>query len=299
MTDHPRPDEPAETGGSAPQEQPACFRHPERETYIRCQRCGRHICPDCQRQAAVGFQCVECVREGARTVRAPRTRFGGVVRGEGAVATKVIIGINVAVFVAVLLFGPVLSQWLVLLGGDSFVGVNGGEVPGVSGGGYWRIVTSAFVHLEIWHLAVNMFSLWILGPMLEQLLGRELFVNLYVISAIAGGAVAYAFTPPGVPVVGASGAVFGLFGAMVVLARKLRADMSWFVGVLVINIVLNVLFRSFLSWQAHLGGFVAGMAVAAVLAYMPRRPGLRGLGLSAVLLASFALILWRTAQLTS
>lgn len=299
MTDHPRPDEPSERGGSAPQEQPFCFRHPERETYIRCQRCGRHICPDCQRQASVGFQCVECVREGARSVRAPRTRFGGVVRGEGAVVTKVIIGINVAVFLAVLLFGPALSQWLVLLGGDSFIGVDGGEVPGVAGGGYWRILTSAFVHLEIWHLAVNMFSLWILGPMLEQLLGRELFVSLYLIAAIAGGAAAYAFTPPGVPVVGASGAVFGLFGAMVVLARKMRADMSWFVGVLVINIVLNVLFRSFLSWQAHLGGFVAGMAVAAVLVYMPRRRGLRGLGLSAVLLASFALILWRTTQLTS
>jgi membrane associated rhomboid family serine protease len=299
MTDHPRPDEPAETGGPGPQEHPTCFRHPERETYIRCQRCGRHICPDCQRQAAVGFQCVECVREGSRTVRAPRTRFGGVVRGEGAVVTKVIIGINLGVFVLGLVFGPLLTQWLVLLGGDSFVGVSGGEVPGVSGGGYWRIVTSAFLHLEIWHLAVNMFSLWILGPMLEQLLGREWFATLYVIAAIAGGAAAYAFTPPSVPVVGASGAVFGLFGAMVVLARRMRADMSWFFGVLLINIVLNVVFRSFLSWQAHLGGFVAGLAVGAVLVYMPRRPGLRGLGLSAVLLASFALILWRTAQLGS
>src|SRR4051794_13719232 len=98
MTDNPRPDEGADVTGSAQPQVPTCYRHPQRESYIRCQRCGRYICPDCQRQAAVGFQCVECVREGSRTAPTARTRFGGVMRGNDAIVTKVIIGLNAVVF---------------------------------------------------------------------------------------------------------------------------------------------------------------------------------------------------------
>jgi len=286
------------TDASAAQTHPVCYRHPERESYIRCQRCARFICPDCQRQAAVGFQCVECVREGSRSARPARTRFGGVVRGEGAPVTKVLIGINAAIFVLVLIFGRSLAEWLALVGADMFVDSTGGEMAGVSGGAYWRLVSAAFVHTEIWHLAVNMLSLWILGPMLEHLLGREWFLGLYLIAGVAGSAVAFAFTSPFVPVVGASGAIFGLFGAMVVFARRMRADMSWFVGVLLINLVLNVLFQRFLSWQAHLGGFVAGLAVGVILAYAPRKPAVRGIGVAILLAAMIALVVWRTGQLT-
>ena len=301
MTDHPRPGDRAEGEGSAHEAVPTCFRHPERETYIRCQRCERHICPDCQRQAAVGFQCVECVREGARTVPAARTRFGGVVRGDGAVVTKVLLGLNVLVFLLTLLVGPAIEQWLMLVGRSSFFTDLSGELPGVSGGGYWRLVTAAFLHVEVWHLVINMISLWFLGPALERILGRLRFVGLYLVAALAGSAVAYAFTSPDTPIVGASGAIFGLFGATVVLARRMRADMSWFAGILIMNIVINVLFRSFLSWQGHLGGFVAGLAIGAVLAYAPRdrRALFQATGFAVVVLVCIALIAWRTGQLLS
>ncbi|WP_020575030.1 rhomboid family intramembrane serine protease [Actinopolymorpha alba] len=302
MTDYPRPEDGAEASNpSAPQPIPTCYRHPERESYIRCQRCGRYICPDCQRQASVGFQCVECVREGNRTMPSARTRFGGVVRGDGAIVTKVILGLNVVIYLLTLLLGRAVEQQLMLVGRTSFFADAVGEAHGVAGGAYWRLLTSAFLHVELLHLAVNMFSLWVLGPALERLLGRARFTALYLVSALAGSAVAYAFTSPLVPIVGASGAIFGLFGATVVLARRMRADMSWFMGILVVNIVLNVLFRSFLSWQGHLGGFIAGLALGAVLAYAPRerRDLMQTLGFVAVILATVGLIVWRTAQLTA
>lgn len=223
------------------------------------------------------------------------------MRGNDAIVTKVIIGLNAVVFLLILGFGSALEQWLVLVGRTSFFADVVGESPGVAGGAYWRLITSAFVHVEIWHLAINMFSLWILGPGLEALLGRLRFAALYVVSALAGSTVAYAFTSPDVRVVGASGAIFGLFGATVVLARRMRADMSWFAGVLLINVVINVLFRGFLSWQGHLGGFVAGLALGAVLAYAPRerRDLLQALGFAAVILVSVGIVAWRTGQLLS
>jgi membrane associated rhomboid family serine protease len=301
VTDLPRPDDGTGTEEPRPPGSvPVCYRHPERESYIRCQRCGRFICPDCQRQAAVGFQCVECVREAARTMPTIRTRFGGVVRGGGAVVTKVILGLNVAVFALTFLLGPAFEQWLMLIGRPWFLTPEIGEAPGVAGGAYWRLLTAAFLHLDLWHLLINMFSLWVLGPPLEYLLGRFRFAALYLGSALAGSAVAYAFTSPLVPVVGASGAIFGLFGATVVLARRMRADMSWFVGILAINIVLNVVFRSFLSWQGHLGGFLAGLAIGAALVYAPRerRDLVQALGFALVMAATIGLIVWRTSQLT-
>jgi membrane associated rhomboid family serine protease len=297
-----RPDEgtnvdPARTPGD--ESVPTCYRHPDRESYIRCQRCDRYICPDCQRQASVGFQCVECVREGQRTQPAARTRFGGVMRGNDGVVTKVILGINIVVFVLGLL-SPALIQWMLLVGRIGFADQIG-AAGGVAGGEIWRLITSAFVHQQIWHLAVNMFTLWILGPPLERLLGRVRFTALYLVSALCGSAVAYAFTDPRVGVVGASGALFGLFGATVILSRKMKADMSWFLGTLAINVVINVLFARFLSWQGHLGGFIGGLLLGAALAYVPRerRTLYQTLGFIGVGLLATALIIWRTVSLLS
>ncbi len=304
MTDSPRPESSPPDGGSAGgpgPEIPTCYRHPERESYIRCQRCGQYICPDCQRQAAVGFQCVECVREGARTTPATRTRFGGVTRGRDALVTKVILGINVGVFLLTYAVGGSVQGWLALVGQQAFFAPGVGEAAGVAGGGYWRLITAAFLHTAFWHIAVNMISLWVLGPMLENLLGRLRFAGLYLVSALAGSAVAYAFTPPNVAVVGASGAIFGLFGATIVMARRMQADMRMFIPVIVINIVLNVVFSSALSWQGHLGGFVGGLALGAVLAYAPRerRDMFQIVGFAVVTVACIVLIAWRTAQLTA
>jgi membrane associated rhomboid family serine protease len=302
MTDSPRsessPPDRGDTGEATP-DVPTCYRHPSRESYIRCQRCGRYICPDCQKPAAVGFQCLECVREGARTTPATRTRFGGIVRGQGAIVTKVILGINVAVFLLALT-GGAAQGWLALVGQPTFFAPEVGEATGVAGGAYWRLITAAFLHTQFWHIAVNMISLWVLGPMLETLLGRLRFAALYLVSALAGSAVAYAFTPPNVAIVGASGAIFGLFGATIVMARRMQADMRMFIPVIVVNIVLNVVFSSALSWQGHLGGFVAGFALGAILAYAPRerRDLVQGIGFAVVTLACIALIWWRTGQLS-
>lgn len=301
MTDEARrPDEGANVDPAdvpADEAVPTCYRHPDRESYIRCQRCDRYICPDCQRQASVGFQCVECVREGQKDQPSARTRFGGVVRGSDGVVTKVILGINIAIFVLGML-SPALIQWMQLVGRIGFADQIG-QAGGVAGGEVWRLITSVFVHVQIWHLAVNMFTLWILGPPLERLLGRARFTALYLVAGLTGSAVAYAFTDPRVGVVGASGALFGLFGATVMLSRKMKADMSWFLGTLAINVVINVLFARFLSWQGHLGGFIGGLLLGAALAYAPRerRDLYQILGFVGVGLLAVGLIVWRTASL--
>jgi membrane associated rhomboid family serine protease len=302
MGEGPRRDQPAESESSAGSGTnsgavPTCYRHPDRETYIRCQRCDRNICPDCQRQAAVGFQCVECVRQGSQSVPAARTRFGGVIHGEGAIVTKVLIGINVAVFLLGLLAGQALIQRLELIGTSVFFS-SIGMAGGIEGGEYWRLLTAAFTHVQWWHIAVNMMSLWVLGRPLEMLLGRLRFSALYLVSALAGSAVAYALAPS-VPVVGASGAIFGLFGATFMLARRMRADMTWFVGLIAVNVAINVVWHQYLSWQGHLGGLVAGLILGAFLAYAPRerRDQLQLFGFGLVVVLTVVAVVVRTVTL--
>lgn len=276
---------------------PTCYRHPGRETYIRCQRCNRYICPDCQRQASVGFQCVECVQEAARTMPTARTRFGGVLRPGGAIVTKVLIGLNLLVFGAGYLLQPDLWLAFELIGRASYVRF--GPLHGVAEGELWRLLTSTFLHIQVFHLAVNMFTLWILGPSLEALLGRWRFTALYLVSGLAGSAVAYAFTAPNVGVVGASGSLAGLFGATIVLARRMQWDVTWLLGILGLNVVINVIYRDALSWQGHLGGLIAGALLGAFIAYAPRerRDLVHVVGFAVVLLATIGLIVWRTTQL--
>src|SRR5919205_779781 len=208
---------------------PRCYRHTDRETHIRCQRCGRSICPDCMHQAAVGFQCPECVREGARTVRQPRTAFGGRPAGDGLV-TRVLIGINVVVFLLLLLTGGRSSDllprlWLspeTLCRSDQ-LGRCGSLLPGVADGAFWQLVTSFFTHVEFWHIGFNMLALYVLGPQLEALLGRSRYLALYLLSGLFGSLAVFWLSPVNQPTVGASGAIFGLMGALLVAAVKLRA----------------------------------------------------------------------------
>jgi membrane associated rhomboid family serine protease len=244
--------------------EPVCPRHPDRVSYVRCQRCERPTCPECQRQAAVGVQCVDCVREQARASRTVRTAFGGRPTDGRPLATYSIIGLCVLVFV--LQQVPTLSVTNEL----AFVPALAGDEP-------WRFVTAAFLHAPhfLLHIAFNMVALWQVGPALEHLLGRARFVALYLVSAV-GGSVGFLLladpTNPAswfAPVVGASGAVFGLFGATVLVLRKLRLDTRPLVGVIAINAVLGFVISG-IAWQAHLGGLVAGTAVTAVLVYAPR-----------------------------
>lgn len=240
-----------------------CPRHPDRESYVRCQRCERPVCPQCQRQAAVGVQCVDCVSEGSRTVRQARTTFGGRLGDGRPRVTFTLIGVCAVVFV-LQLSAPVVTPTF------SFV-------PALAGVEPWRFLTSAFLHSPslVLHIAFNMYALWLLGSYLEHLLGRSRFAALYLVSAL-GGSVGYlVLADPTDPrswfsqAVGASGAVFGLFGALVVVNRKLGRQLGQIVVLIGINGVLGFVVPG-IAWEAHLGGLVTGAAVAAVMAYAPR-----------------------------
>ncbi|MGW5341489.1 rhomboid family intramembrane serine protease [Streptomyces sp. HUAS TT3] len=285
---------------------PGCYRHPDRDTGIRCTRCERPICPECMISASVGFQCPECVREGSGTghrpaANAPRTLAGGAVAADPHLVTKVLIGINVAVFLAGLLFPPLVVQ-LELLG--RYVEYIGGPVEGVSTGQYHRLLTSVFLHAEWWHIAGNMLALWVIGGPLEAALGRIRYLAVYVLSGLGASAFVYLLTAPNTPTLGASGAVFGLLGATVVLARRLRYEMRPVITMVVLMLVLTfVPFGGSLSvsWQAHVGGLLTGLLLGlAMLA--PGNGGKRAFvqwGTCAlVFLLAAGLVLARTVELT-
>ncbi|HVA60856.1 MAG TPA: rhomboid family intramembrane serine protease [Mycobacteriales bacterium] len=243
-----------------------CYRHPRRPASVRCVRCDRYICPDCMRPAAVGFQCPECVAEGSRTIRTPRTVYGGRVAAGPPIVTYGLIGINVAIFL------------VTAIGGTS-LGFSGGASPlygrlalipydvGVAGQ-YDRLLSSMFLHYGLVHIAANMYALYLVGPTLERILGRVRYLMLYFGAGLGGSVAVYLFSGPGQPTAGASGAIFGLFAAFVVFARHQRRDATAMVGVIVLNLVLTFTISGISIW-GHVGGLVIGAAIAALLAYAP------------------------------
>jgi membrane associated rhomboid family serine protease len=281
---------------------PHCYRHGDRETYIQCQRCERYICPDCMRQASVGFHCPECVAAGAASTPKTRTIYGGtaVVRGRSDLVTKTIIGLNVAVFLLIWLTGgdssPLLDR-TEMIGQVGFI-QNIGQGGGVADGQYWRLLTSTFVHVQLLHILLNMVAIWIFGPTLETLLGRIRFIVLYLVSALAGSVAVYLFTPPTVPTIGASGGVFGLLGAALVISFQRKMDISWLLMLLGFNLVYSFLVPS-VSWQGHVGGLLAGLGMGALFAYSPRdrRNLFQWAGLGLLLAICVVLIAIRSVEL--
>ena len=282
---------------------PHCYRHPDRETYIQCQRCERYICPDCMRQASVGFHCPECVAAGAASTPRVRTSYGGpaIAGGRADLVTKIIIGLNVVVFLLIRLTGGYSSPLLdrtEMIGRVGFI-QNLGQVGGVADGQYWRLLTSTFVHVDLLHILLNMIAIWIFGPTLETLLGRTRFVALYLVSALAGSVAVYLLTPPLTPTIGASGAVFGLLGAALVISFKRKMDTSWLVILLGFNLIYSFVATG-VSWQGHVGGLVAGLGMGAVLAYAPRdrRTLYQWAGFALVLAICLVLVVIRSVDLT-
>ncbi len=285
---------------------PVCPRHPDRESYVRCQRCMRPACPECQRPAAVGVQCVDCVAEGRKTIRQARTVFGGSVTDGRPVVTMAIIGICVAVFLAQMAV-PGLTDRIAF-------------VPALAEAEPWRFLTSAFAHSQslFLHIAFNMYALWVMGSYLEPLVGRARFIATYLLSAV-GGSVVYLLLAapqtyeeavtagPGMwwsGAVGASGAVFGLFGSFLVLQRRLGRSAAGMYVVIGINAVLGFVIPG-IAWQAHLGGMVTGAACAAAIGYLGRPQDLvnrgnprlhwAGLGAIAVVLVVLAVVKYALA----
>ncbi|MGW0789888.1 rhomboid family intramembrane serine protease [Streptomyces sp. NPDC002911] len=286
---------------------PTCYRHPDRETGVRCARCERPICADCMVEASVGFQCPECVREGSGTghhtaANRPRTLAGSSVVNDPRLITKILLGINLAVFVAVLIAersGYPLVEDLLLFG-RAYSGDLSAGIEGVAEGQWYRLLTSMFLHQEVWHIAFNMLGLWWLGGPLETALGRGRYLALYLLSGLAGSALTYWIADPAQGSLGASGAVFGLLGATAVLMRRMNYDMRPVIALLVVNLIFTFNPWGAIAWQAHVGGLVAGALIAVAMVHAPHeRRNLVQYGACAlVLVVVVAAVLIRTAALT-
>ena len=237
---------------------------------MSCVRCGRLACPDCLRSAAVGQQCVDCVRQGNRGSRPARGAFGGRPVS-GAVVTWTLVAINVLLYLVELAHSSLGYDWG-MLGGA----VSGGKIIGVAGGQWYRLITSEFLpppglnSLGPLDIAFNMWALIVVGPAMERMLGRVRYLAVYLLSGLGASAAYYLIAPPYVYALGASGAIFGLFGAWFVLSRRLRLDSRPVIFLIVINLVLGFVIHG-IAWQAHVGGLVTGVLLTAAYVYAPRR----------------------------
>ncbi|MFF4080382.1 rhomboid family intramembrane serine protease [Streptomyces sp. NPDC087218] len=299
-----------------------CYRHPSYETYVSCVRCERFICPDCMREAAVGHQCVECVKEGQRSVRQARTVFGGTVaRSAVPLVTYVLIGLNVLVYLGELIRPGIVDRFAMLgaglngpdgnkylYEGGSFPGF---DVVGVVDGEWYRLLTGAFLHLPpdassfgslpfgVLHILFNMYALWNLGRVVEEQLGRVRYLALYLLSALGGSVLVYLIAPSD-GTVGASGAVFGLGAAFYVINRRLGRDMRAVNRFMAGFLIWMLISAGFTSWQGHLGGLLTGGLVTVAYAYAPagRRTTVQAAACVVLCAALVLLVVLKTSALT-
>jgi membrane associated rhomboid family serine protease len=276
-----------------------CYRHPDRETGLSCSECGRPICADCMTVAPVGLRCPEHSGrpQGARKLTTGVRR--ATYEGTGAIVTKALIAINVGVFLLALATGASATQ----VGGEVFQEgalIVGNQFVGLAAGEWWRLVTAGFIHSGLIHIGFNMLLLWWFGAPLEQGLGRGRYVALYAVSLLAGSAGALLFSPQ-TPTVGASGAVFGLFGAAFVLERQAGITRGPAFTIIVLNLVLSFVIPG-ISIGGHLGGLVGGALSMLAMTRFGRahaaygQPGLVGaVGVAAVGVVSLA-VAWLQVQ---
>lgn len=251
-----------------------CYRHPDRQSFVLCQRCMRTICPECQTQGPVGVICPECMKA-QRKAESPAQRRARRQWGGGAVAMAGRRGrpvITYALLAVTSLIG--LLQLLPGIGGrigDQLLFAAAYLYPDLSGFPFepWRMLTALLVHGGFIHLALNMLALWMLGQILEPMLGRGRYLALYLISGL-GGSVAVATLAPGSATVGASGALFGMMAALLIIGRHLGADVTGILVILVINFVFGLVVGG-ISWEAHLGGVIAGALIALIYVRTRRR----------------------------
>ncbi|MFG2623600.1 rhomboid family intramembrane serine protease [Streptomyces sp. NPDC048473] len=270
-----------------------CYRHPSYETYVSCTRCERFICPDCMREAAVGHHCVECVKEGQRSVRQARTVFGGAVpRTAVPLVTYALMGLNILAYLGELVRPGIVDRFAMLgaglngpdgaqyvYEGGSFPGF---DVIGVVDGEWYRLLTGAFLHLPpgessfgslpfgVLHILFNMYALWNLGRVVEEQLGRARYLALYLLSALGGSVLVYLIAPFD-STVGASGAIFGLGAAFYVINRRLGRDMQAVNRFMAGFLIWMLISAGFTSWQGHLGGLLTGGIVTVAYAYAPAK----------------------------
>ena len=257
------------------------------------------------RSASVGFQCPECVKEGAKQTRQARTPYGGERVADPRVTTYTLIAINVVVWVLIMATGGYRSRVVDALAllPESVRGVRDGQpvvIQGVADGAYWQVLTSVFTQVSVLHIGFNMLALYFLGPMLENVLGRVRFLAVYLVSGLVGSAVVMWLSEPNGQTLGASGAIFGLMGAIAVLAFKVGGQAQSVLGWIGINLVLTFTLSG-ISWQGHVGGLLGGALLGAAMVYAPRknRAVVQWTVTGAVLVLALAAIVVRAASLAS
>ncbi|MFC4066884.1 rhomboid family intramembrane serine protease [Actinoplanes subglobosus] len=295
----------------APSTAPACYRHPSRETLLRCSRCDRPICTSCMNDAVVGHHCPECVKEGRRSQRPARTAFGGSRAGQlGYVTTSIIVINSLVMIVSAILGGPraivgggtwnlfgsstPLTEWGAVLGYAWY----DEAIHGVAAGEWYRLFTAMFVHYGVVHLLLNMMLVAQVGRYLEVQLGPLRFAALYLLAGLGGNVAAYVFQPGNQMSAGASTATFGLIIAVIVVNRRLVRDSGPMMSTLIMNVIFTFTVPG-ISIAGHLGGLVTGGLATAALVYpkLPHRSVKQLVG-CAVLLVMILVAAWmRTSAL--
>ncbi|HEX4746938.1 MAG TPA: rhomboid family intramembrane serine protease [Gaiellaceae bacterium] len=264
-----------------------CYRHPDRETYVSCSDCGRGICPDCMTYGPVGIRCPDHASTGGKTAaprRATRTASRSL-SAYGPYVTFALIGINVAMFVLELATGGQLNgtgSWIYEKGVLVSSAVDSsGQVVGVSEGEWWRLLTATFLHYGPLHLGMNMLVLWFIGPALEEYFGHGQYLLVYVVSGLAGSAGALVWSPNALTV-GASGAIWGIMGAALVLeARRIWVFGGQAMGLVVFNLAITFLIPG-ISIGGHIGGLIGGGLCALAFSSLRRSPALATLAMVGV-----------------
>jgi membrane associated rhomboid family serine protease len=284
------------SGPSPTQAAPRCYRHPDRETWVSCTRCERPICPDCLRPASVGFQCPQCVAEGQATIRQPRTQYGGRIVERTGLVTVVLAVLNIVAFVATAVTSPGGFQHNTE--SRLFDELTLSPLSVAVDHQYWRLIGAAFLHIGPLHLIVNMVALAVVGPALERVFGHWRFLSLYLLSALGGSLSVYLFDPRGAA--GASGAIYGLFAATVIVLRHLGLDPRTMLVTIGINFAIS--FAPGISLFGHLGGFVVGGLCALALVYAPKgsnRTSVQILAFGSILAIIVVLVIYRTNTLAA
>ena len=246
------------TDGSQPQEQPVCPRHPDRISYVSCKRCGRPACPDCQRPTSVGILCVDCDRELSRQQASarPRNAMGGAMGSRTPVVTYTIIAVCALLFLGQYVSGGLVERWLM------YTPVTSVAMP-------WTFLTSGFLHGNVMHILFNMYALWAVGQFLEQKLGHVRYAALFLVSVLGGHVAVFLLASPFseawvTGTVGASGGVFGIFAATFIVQRRMGVQARSMLVLIALNVGISFLVPT-ISWQGHLGGMIAGGAVAGAM----------------------------------
>lgn len=274
---------------------PRCYRHPERETWVSCTRCERPICPECLRPASVGFQCPDCVQQGNATVRRASAPYGGAIVARPGVVSLILGLLNVVAFVVTAATAP--GGLTGNTGSRLFDELELVPIRVAVDGEYWRLLGSAFLHIGLLHLAGNLLALAIVGPALERVFGWWRFLAIYLVSALGGSVAVYLFGSPFGAVAGASGAIYGLFAATLIVVRKLGLDARFMVLAVALNFAVS--FAPGISLLGHLGGFVTGGLLTLAIVYAPKasRTSLQILAIGVIVAVMVSAVLIRTDML--